>query len=79
MTKSFDELVKRTTSKKTQERAARRAQELVSEAFWRSGRYFPLVVAIVLFGLIDLLIPSVSKVRRTASLLPHAFRFETSC
>jgi transcriptional regulator with XRE-family HTH domain len=31
MAKSFDELVKRTTSKKTQAKAARRAQELLGE------------------------------------------------
>ena len=31
MVKSFDELVKRTTTKKTQEKASRRAQELLGE------------------------------------------------
>jgi len=31
MARSFDELVKRTTSKKTRDRAARRAQELLGE------------------------------------------------
>ncbi len=31
MAKSFDELVKRTTTKKTREKAARRAQELLGE------------------------------------------------
>lgn len=31
MAKSFDELVKRTTTKKTRERASRRAQELLGE------------------------------------------------
>src|ERR1700694_2591431 len=33
MAKSFDELVKRTTTKKTQAKAARRAQELLGELF----------------------------------------------
>jgi hypothetical protein len=31
MAKSFDELVRRTTTKKTREKAARRAQELLAE------------------------------------------------
>ena len=33
MAKSFDDLVKRTTTKKTQAKAARRAQELLGELF----------------------------------------------
>jgi transcriptional regulator with XRE-family HTH domain len=38
MAKSFDELVKRTTTKKTQARAARRTQELLAELLLREVR-----------------------------------------
>lgn len=38
MAKSFDELVRRTTTKKTQARAARRARELVAEMLLREVR-----------------------------------------
>ncbi len=64
MAKSFDELVKRTTTKRTRERAARRAQELLGELLLSEVRQLAGKSQREIAEVLGIKQPSLSKLER---------------
>ncbi|HUY88468.1 MAG TPA: helix-turn-helix transcriptional regulator [Pirellulales bacterium] len=68
MAKSFDELVKRTTTKKTQSRAAKRAQELLGELLLSEVRQLTGKSQRQIADALGIKQPSLSKLEKQADM-----------
>ena len=68
MAKSFDELVKRTTTKKTQARAAKRAQELLGELLLSEVRQLTGKSQRQIADALGIKQPSLSKLEKQADM-----------
>jgi transcriptional regulator with XRE-family HTH domain len=68
MAKSFDELVKRTTTKRTQAAAARRAQELIGELLLREVRQLKGKTQQEVADALGIKQPSLSKLEKQADM-----------
>ena len=68
MAKSFDELVKRTTTKKTQSKAAGRAKELLGELFLREVRQLAGKSQQEVAETLGMKQPSLSKLEKQADM-----------
>lgn len=68
MAKSFDELVKRTTTKATRQRAAKRTQELLAELVMSELREARGKSQTELAGLLGMKQPSLSKLEKQADM-----------
>ena len=74
MAKSFDALVKRTTTKKTQERAARRTQELLQELLLSEIREMTGKSQQQVARVIGIKQPSLSKLERQSDMQVSTLR-----